>query len=71
METHHEDKIDFNNISFWMNGQTFYLSSNALNNLALVYKIENLDRILDTLQDENRSARNTKTLFCKKAINYP
>lgn len=51
METHHEDKIDFNNISFWMNGQTFYLSSNALNNLALVYKIENLDRILDTLQD--------------------
>ena len=51
METYQKGNIDFNNISFWLEEKTLYLSAGSQFNPAPMYKVENLDRILDTLQE--------------------
>ena len=51
MEIFNQGFLDFNKISFWLEGQTFYLDSGAILILEQVYKVETLDIILDALKD--------------------
>ena len=51
MEIFNQGFLDFNKISFWLEGQTFYLDSGAIMILEQVYKVETLDIILDALKD--------------------
>ena len=51
METYLETNADYNNSSFWLEGETFYLGAGAQFVLDKIQKDENLDSMLDLLQD--------------------
>ena len=51
METYFLDNSERMNMSFWLDGQTFYLGQGAQYILAQVYKVESLDLILDALKE--------------------
>ncbi len=52
METYLRDNSDYKNMTFWLEGQTFYIGAGVARfYLKQLYEVETLDRILETLKD--------------------